>query len=89
MYEEKIRDVLEPALNGQVAVINIETGEFEVDSRHRTAAKRALARWPGGLFYAVRVGFPTLGHIGARLRVEAENHMMEKSRSRRPEHAAV
>jgi len=72
VYEEKVRDMLEPAHNGQVAVINIETGEFEVDARHRAAARRAQARWPGGLFYAVRVGYPTLGRIGARLRAKAE-----------------
>ena len=72
VYEEKVRDTLEPAHNGEVAVINIETGEYEVDRKHRAAAKRAHTRWPGGLFYAVRVGYPTLGHIGARLRAKAD-----------------
>ena len=56
----------------EVAVINIETGEFEVDSGIGRGAKRAQARWPGGLFYAVRVGYPTLGHIGARLKAKTE-----------------
>ena len=72
LYEEKLRDKLETAHKGKIAVINIETGEYELDSDHLTAVKRARARWPNGLFFAVRVGFSTLGHIGARFRTKAE-----------------
>lgn len=72
LYDENVRAQLEPAHRGEVAVINIDTGEFEVDPQHRCAVKKAQARWPGGLFFAVRVGYPSMGHIGARFRNKAE-----------------
>jgi hypothetical protein len=68
IYEERIRRHLEPAHEGQFAIINIETGEYEVDQNHLAASTRAATRWPDGLLYAVRIGSPTLGHIGARFR---------------------
>ncbi len=72
IYQEKLRQHLEPAHNGEFAVINVETAEYELDKNHLAATKRAAARWAEGLFYAVRVGSPTLGHIGARFRKKAE-----------------
>jgi hypothetical protein len=66
IYQDQLRRVLEPAHTGEIAVINVETGEYEVGKDHLTVSTRAAARWPGGLLYAVRVGAETLGHIGAR-----------------------
>ena len=72
IYDDRLRQELELEHHGKIAVINIETGEYELDSQHRVAAERAHARWPGGLFYAVRIGYPALGHIGAKLREKAD-----------------
>jgi len=72
IYREKLRPVLEPEQNGKVAVINVDTGEYELDADHFTAMKRAWARWPDGLFFGVRVGYPAVGHIGARFRPKTE-----------------
>jgi hypothetical protein len=66
VYDEKIRATLEPSHKGQIALINIDTGEFEVDRDHFAALRRAQARWPNTVFYAVRVGYPTFGRIGGR-----------------------
>jgi hypothetical protein len=67
IYEEKLRPILEPAHNGKIALINIETGECELDADHLSAIKRARARWPEGLFFAVRIGASAMAHIGARI----------------------
>ncbi|HVT79672.1 MAG TPA: hypothetical protein VHM90_03365 [Phycisphaerae bacterium] len=72
IYQEKLRSLLEPAHKGKIAVINIETGEYELDSEHIVAIKRARARWPEGVFFSVRVGFETIAHIGSRFRSKAE-----------------
>jgi hypothetical protein len=66
IYQEKLRTELEPAHNGQIAVINIETAEYELDADHATALKRAWTRWPTGVFFSKRVGFDTIAHIGGR-----------------------
>jgi hypothetical protein len=68
VYQEKLRAELEPAYNGKIAVINVETGEYELDADHVTALERARERWPEGLFFSKRVGFETMGRIGGRIR---------------------
>ena len=50
-------------------VINIDTGEFEIDADHLTASNRAAAKHPGAPLYAMRIGSPTLGRLGSRSRV--------------------
>jgi hypothetical protein len=46
-------------------VINVETGDYELGDDHLAVSDRAAARHPGGPLFAVRVGYPTLGWIGA------------------------
>ncbi len=70
IYEEQLRSLLEPAHNGEYLVINVETGEFEVDADHLVASTRAAARWPGTARYATRVGQRTVGRIGGRVVAE-------------------
>ena len=76
VYQERLRAVLEPAHTGEIAVINVETGEYELGREHLEVAKRARVRWPEAWLYAVRVGSPALIHIGARFggRESANDH---------------
>ena len=71
IYERELRSRLEPQHRGQVVVINIETGEHEVDTDHLAASNRAAARHPGAPLFALRIGYPTLGRIGGRFRKAA------------------
>lgn len=64
IYDERLKALLEPAHNGKFVVIDVETGEYEVDSVHRAASDRAFAKHPGALLFATRVGSPTLGRMG-------------------------
>ncbi len=65
-YQQHIGVLLEPAHHGEYVVINVETGEFEVDRDHLAASDRAADRFAGAPLYATRVGSRTLGRIGAR-----------------------
>jgi hypothetical protein len=67
IYEERLRQLLEPAHNGEYVVIDVETGEYEVDADHLAASDRAAAKHPGAPLYATRVGSSSLGQIGGRL----------------------
>jgi hypothetical protein len=67
LYEAKLRGMLEPAHNGKYVVIDVDTGEFELDENHLAASDRAAAKWPGAPLYATRVGSRSLGRIGGRL----------------------
>lgn len=66
LYEQQIRPTVEAGNSGKVLVINVETGEYELDSDHRTASDRAAARFPGAALYAMRIGAPAMGRIGSR-----------------------
>ena len=72
IYQEKLRQVLEPAHIGKIAMINVDPGEYVLDADHLTALNRARARWPDAVFFGVRVGYPAIGHIGARFRFKKD-----------------
>ncbi len=65
IYRERLRALLEPAHTGEYIVIDVDTGDYELDKNDRAASDRAAARWPGASRYAMRVGHRTLGRIGA------------------------
>ncbi len=66
LYDERLRRILEPEHNGKFVVIDVQTGEYELDEDHLAASDRAAAKHPGAALYAVRVGAGTLGRIGGR-----------------------
>lgn len=65
LYEQRLRGQLEPGNKGKILVINIDTGDYEMDSDRLVASDRAVKRFPGALLYAMKIGFPTLGKLRA------------------------
>jgi hypothetical protein len=45
-------------------VIDIETGEYEIDDDGLAAAHRARAKHPDAALYAMRIGYPAYAKIG-------------------------
>lgn len=68
IYESRIRATVEREHFGEYLVLDVETGEYEIDKDHFAASKRAAAKRPDGLRYALRIGYRTAGRIGARSR---------------------
>lgn len=65
LYDQKIRAQVETPENiGKIVVIDIETGEFEINEDGLTANKRALAKHPDGTFYGIRVGYEAVESFG-------------------------
>ena len=71
LYEQQIRAQVEAGNLGKVLVINVNTGEYEIDPDHLTASNRAAAKFPGAPLYAMRIGAPALGRIGSRSPVKS------------------
>jgi hypothetical protein len=69
IYDKQLRHILEPAHLGKYVVINIDTGEHELDHDWLAASNRAQARWPGAVCYATRVGSRAIGRIGGRMKI--------------------
>lgn len=63
LYECDIRALVEPEHTGQYLVVDIETGDYELDEDPPTVTERAATRWPGALLYGLRVGHPAWGHV--------------------------
>jgi hypothetical protein len=65
IYEAQLRDKLEPQYAGKYLVIDIETGDYEIDEDDMSAALRAYAKNPSGARYEMQIGHTTSGTIGA------------------------
>ena len=65
LYEKQIRSQVEVGNVGKVLIINVDTGEYEIDLDHLTASDRAAAKCPGAPLYAMRIGAPALGRLKA------------------------
>ena len=57
IYRDQILPRLEPMLKGTFVVIDIESGDYEIDGRDAAATRRLLQRRPSAVTHAVRVGY--------------------------------
>jgi hypothetical protein len=60
IYQRDIQKKVEADHKGKILVLDIYTGDYEIDSDHLTALRRARAKNPDATLYALRVGFPVL-----------------------------
>lgn len=67
IYEQQIRDKVEPEQIGKYLVLDIETGAYEIDEDDIAVMKRASAKHPNGTLYGLRIGYRTMGRIGSRI----------------------
>jgi hypothetical protein len=65
IYEGQIRAKVEPQDNGKFLILDIETGEYEMDEDEFAASRRAHSKHPDGAFFGLRIGYRTSGTIGA------------------------
>ena len=66
IYDRDIRPHIEPADEGKFVVIDIETGEYEVDRDELAASDRLLARRLDAQMWTRRIGSRYARHFGPR-----------------------
>ena len=64
IYQQTVRKEVEADNQGRFVVIDIETGNYEVDADDLQATKRALAKRPNAILYGLRIGYPTAYTLG-------------------------
>lgn len=64
IYQQQIRDKVDPKHKGKFLVLDIETGDYEIDAEDLVATDRLLEKHPNAIIYGVRVGFPAAYGIG-------------------------
>lgn len=58
IYERYIRSKVELEHRGMFIAIDVESGDYEIDSRAIEATHRVSARHPNGERFLMRIGFP-------------------------------
>ena len=69
IYEQQIRAKVEAEHKGKFLVIDIETGDYQIDDDDLVATKRALAKRPEAVLYGLRIGYPAAYRLGGRFTV--------------------
>lgn len=64
LYERDIQGALPPSVRGNFLVLDIETGDYEIDPDEFAAVKRARAKHLDGAFYFLRVGHSAAYRFG-------------------------
>lgn len=65
IFRDQIRPQLGPVEKGIFIVIDVESGDYEVDARDARATRRLLKRRPNAVTYGVRVGYrAAYSHVG-------------------------
>ncbi|MYC30432.1 MAG: hypothetical protein F4X65_10145 [Chloroflexi bacterium] len=64
IYEEQIKHLVEPHENGKFIVIDIETGDYEIDGEELDAHQRLEDRRPKYVGFLARVGYKATYHLG-------------------------
>ena len=62
-YARVLRTRLEPAHKGEYLVLDVDTGDYEVDADEMAAIDRARAKHRDTLFYILRVGHRTCDRL--------------------------
>ncbi len=63
IYEERIKSLVEPHETGKLIVIDIETGDYEIDEEMLAASRRLRERCPDSVRYGGRVGYDSAYRI--------------------------
>ncbi len=64
IYRKKIRPLVYPEMKGQIVVIDVDSGDYEIDDDDARAFEALLTRRPGARTWAERVGYRALYSTG-------------------------
>ncbi len=65
MYRELVQTQSEPMDKGNFVVIDVESGDYEIDAADAIATRRLLDRRPNAVTYGVRIGHrAAYSHVG-------------------------
>lgn len=66
LYDAQIRAQVEGEHRGKFLILDVNTGEYEVDAEDLAACHRLLARKPDAVLFGVRVGHRAAYRLGLR-----------------------
>ena len=66
IYEANIRHLVEPDHHGEYLILDVVSGEYEIDADGLAANFRMLERYPAETLVTLRIGYPAYGTFGFR-----------------------
>ncbi len=67
IYHRDIRPKVMPQEKGKFLLLDIETGDYEVDEDDLQAEKRLRSRRPDGVLYGMRIGYTSAYTLAGRM----------------------
>lgn len=67
LYHRVIRPQVMPEHKGKFLVLDIETGDYEIDANDLQAEKRLRDRHPNGVLYGLRIGYTSAYTLSGRM----------------------
>lgn len=67
IYHRDIRDKVMPELKGKFLILDILSGDYEVDTNDLNAQKILRKRQLGGIFFAIRIGYTSAYTLSGRM----------------------
>jgi hypothetical protein len=64
IYQQELREKVEAQHKGKFLVVDIKTGQYEIDEDDLKATRRALAKRPDAVLYGLRIGYPAAYRLG-------------------------
>jgi hypothetical protein len=67
IYRREIRDTVMPQHKGRFLVLDIESGDYEIDDNDLSAEEALRARHPEGVFFGLRIGYTSAYTLAGRM----------------------
>ena len=64
LYDTQIRAQVEAEHRGKFLILDVITGDYEIDAEDITASERLLVRRPEAVLFGVRVGYRAAYRLG-------------------------
>ena len=64
IYQEQIKSLVYPAEKGKFLIIDVESGDYELDEKAIVASQRLRQRRPDAVNFGMKVGYVAAFHFG-------------------------
>jgi hypothetical protein len=71
IYRRDIRPKVMPHHKGKFLILDIESGDYEIDEDDLSAEEMLRARRPEGVFFGIRIGYKTAYKLGGTMEEDA------------------
>ena len=68
-YERRLKQQVEPVHVGEFLVVDVNTGDYEIGKDYIQPTERLLAKRPGAVLYALRVGYRSIGRVSGKIKL--------------------